>query len=162
MRESDYERASALRAQGWSYRRIAATVGVSTTSVRRWLNPDEAEASRASARAWKDRNREANRARDRSHAASEEVRGTCTACGGLMGIGHREGGVCAGCRAVAHEIRWQRIEAWWAEGLSINAICSRLGCTKGSFGGEMALMRESGRDMPYRYRDTKLQRAGAA
>lgn len=40
-----------------AYKDIAAALGIGTTTVYRWLNPDKAEDDRERARQWKERNR---------------------------------------------------------------------------------------------------------
>jgi hypothetical protein len=58
------QRAADLRAQGLSLRQIGLEMGVTTTTVLRWLDPGYAERSRRLSRASKERNR-----------------GTCEDCG---------------------------------------------------------------------------------
>jgi hypothetical protein len=83
------------------------------------------------------------------------------ACGNLMGVGVKDAGICAACRSEQCEARWQQIEQMWADGRSVLDIAAALGVTKGCLGGEMAQMREAGRALPYRYKNTKRQRDAA-
>jgi hypothetical protein len=68
---------------------------------------------------------------------------------------------CRGCIAADAEVRRDRITAMWEEGMSVLAIAREFGCTRGAITVEMAYIRELGRDLPYRYRNTKRQRAAA-
>lgn len=43
----------------------------------------------------------------------------------------------------------------------MNEIMAAIGTTRGCLAGEMAEMREAGRNLPYRYRNTKRQRQAA-
>lgn len=126
---------------------------------RRNRDPDVAERYRQSSRAWKAAHREQNRARDREYIAREDVRGKCRSCGGPMGVGSRQDGTCFGCIETAKLENWAEIEHRWKAGESFRDIVAALGWTKGRLGGEMDRMRRAGRDLPYRYKGTKRQRA---
>jgi DNA-binding CsgD family transcriptional regulator len=56
-RDEKIANAHQLRKSGKTYPAIAAELGVSKKTVRRWLNPDEADRDRASSRAMKERYR---------------------------------------------------------------------------------------------------------
>lgn len=143
-------RARELREQGATYERIAADLGVGTTTVQRWVKPDFAARQRAASRAWKDAHREQNRERDRLRAADPDQRGRCEACGGLMGVGTRDDGVCDGCRASQAEARRERIAAMWTAGLSLAAIAADLGTSADCTHVEICRMRDDGWSLPYR------------
>lgn len=68
------ERILELRARGWFYWQIAEEMGISTTTVFRVCSPLGAQRGRETSRAWKDRNREANRRRDRLYYRERRLR----------------------------------------------------------------------------------------
>jgi hypothetical protein len=119
---------------------------------RAWRQkPENREREREFSRAWKARNRDRNRARDRARAADPDHRGRCEMCGGLMGAGSRQNGICRDCRVQTRTARARQIEAWWAEGISSSEIALRLGWTKGHLYNEMDRLRREGYRLPYRY-----------
>jgi hypothetical protein len=120
--------------------------------------PEGRERDRVTARRWKANNREHNRARDRAYYAREDKRGTCQTCGNSMGIGIDRDGICQSCRNKAKLVVWADLERRWAAGHTIKQITADLGWTKGHLAVEMARMRDAGRNLPYRYRNTKRQR----
>lgn len=77
---------------------------------------------------------------------------TC-ACGRSM---TRQAQRCTACdraaKAASRDERCRRIEAWWAEGVSMLAISARLGWAKNTLAGEMDWMRHHGYSLPHRYR----------
>ena len=148
-RDEQITEATRLRAEGLPFRQIAERIGVATTTAVRWLNPDYAERSRAISRAWKDRNREANRARD--NVRNRDLRGTCGRCDGPMGIACPEDGTCTSCRSALRHERCLHIVEMWAEGKTYPQICAELGWTKGTLAVEFDRMRGQGYDLPYRY-----------
>ena len=75
------EQAAQLRDQGLNYREIAERVGVSKTTICRWLNPDIDERSRAACRAVKER-----------------YVGECELCGGPTNGCNGPGTAAAVCR----------------------------------------------------------------
>jgi len=64
----------------------------------------------------------------------------------------READRCMDCRREERDARWRLIQAWWAEGLSMNAIVKRLGWTRGTLSSQLNRMRKEGWDVPYRHR----------
>jgi IS30 family transposase len=149
--QSNRDRAVEMRAAGASIQEIADEFGVSKSTACRWVNPRAAEVARQKAREWKDAHREANRARDREERRSLDYRGRCIECGGPMGTSHREDGTCSGCIASRRVARWERIEAMWAEGLSLAEIGAELGWAAKTLSSELTVMRQEGRNVPHRY-----------
>jgi transposase len=136
-----------LRAEGVPYRQVAEEVGVSMSTVVRWLRPDYAERNREMSRRWKDSHREANRARDRDYMKRDKE--PC-ACGKYKFAGTERCGHCEQ-RHQAHRRRLV-IERLWADGLSLREIADRLGMTHGHVNVEIARMRElGGYVVPHRY-----------
>lgn len=67
-------RARQLRFEGLTYREIAERLGVSQRTAYRWLNFEYAERNREQSRAWKARNAEANRKRDREYRRAKRAK----------------------------------------------------------------------------------------
>lgn len=137
-------RAHELRTQHWTYEAIGVELGVSGPTVYRWVVPGAAERDRAMSAAWKAAHLEENRARDRANAAKRCV--PCEDCDGPT-----YGAVCRDCRRARRDARWDQIEAMWADGLSMAVISGSLGMSYEHVGVDMAKMRATGRDLPYRH-----------
>lgn len=114
-------------------------------------DPDTAARDRATSHQWKVRNREANRARDRARAADERRRGRCQDCGGLMGVGRVEDGVCRACQHIVRMARAAEIERMWKRGDEQPMIAREVEMTTGSLRVEMNRLRIEGlADLPLR------------
>lgn len=146
-RNEKIERAKQLRADGLPYREIGERLGVHLHTAFRWLNPDYEEAQRQVARGYKDRNREAMRVYGREYRRTHK--GKCSSCGGEMERQH-DGGVCLACREEEVHRRAEMLERWWAEGLTLKEIASKLGLTVNHVGSELNRLRKKGYNLPYR------------
>lgn len=144
---------------------LMASEGISRQAayerIRRREDSEYVSRERAVSQRWKAEHREENRARDREYVRRLDVRGTCTSCGDPMGIGYDVDGTCSACQTAAKEEKWAELERLWAAGTKFIDVAAAMGWTKGHLSGEFARMREAGRDLPYRYRNTKRQRAAA-
>lgn len=169
---TDRERAVQLRAAGLDYGLIATYLGVSQATVYRWLNPDYEERQRRVSLAWKDRNREANRARDLERGRRPENRGACAnpCCENLRGLNAERNrpadspprvgkngqtyshGYCQECVKAIAAVRRSLGEGAWADGWSNTEFRVIAGMDSGA-------ARARGWDLPYRYKNTKRQRA---
>lgn len=154
MNAAKVEKARQLRETGLSYPNIAAKLGVSKATVRRALRPERAARDRALARAYKARNREALRAYDARRA--REHRGTCTTCGGFMGIGNAEDGTCRGCVSRQHHAVGEKLVRLWGEGKLYPEIMAEMGWTKDHLNVALHTYRAEGFDLPYRYGDERI------
>lgn len=146
-RKQKIAKARRLRAQDKTLAEIADVIGdgISVSTVARWTDDEYAERQRATARAWKERNKKDLAAYDRRY--HQEHKHPCPACGHMLSPTSK-GARCPGCT----EVRRQRIVALWAEGRSMREIEKELGCTHGHLSVEMFRMREQGYDLPHRYR----------
>ena len=106
-------RARSRREQGALLREIAEEMGVSTTTVARWLDP-------AQARRMRERSREAKLAR----------RVPCERCGRPLGY-QRTAGICRGCVLDAAHARMDRVAALYREGLEAPEIAGAVGLAEG-------------------------------
>lgn len=75
-----HNQAEILRRKGWGYRTIGRELGVSATTVRRWLNPD-----------YDQRMKQNNRARKLKYA------GKCVDCGARTSYGENKDNPCLRC-----------------------------------------------------------------
>jgi hypothetical protein len=69
-----------------------------------------------------------------------------------MAKGYPRAGMCRGCRVALKEARWREIQRLWARGRPMSEIAARVGCSENHLGTEMARMRQSDWELPYRYR----------
>jgi DNA-binding CsgD family transcriptional regulator len=150
-RQQKIEKAQLLRVKGLTYQEIGDRLGVHFSTVYKWLNPsktreynkkDEARPGRkAEKKQWYDLNRAA-----------------CPECGSDMGCGStipsRRPARCSTCHffslAERKEARDNKIEQWWAEGLTLVEIAARLDSTVNSIGTSINRLRAAGRPLPYR------------
>jgi DNA-directed RNA polymerase specialized sigma24 family protein len=144
------EQAAQLRTQGLTYAEIATTLSISPRTAFRWLNPDDEARCRKVSLAWKDRNRETNRARDNAYSARLDVRGRCTTCDGPMGIGQKRDGTCDGCIDARARERERRFVDLYNAGLPLSDIAARMGTTRNALGVLAHRLRREGR-IGYRY-----------
>jgi transposase len=112
-RDEPIARARSRREQGALLREIADELGVSTTTVARWLDP-------AQARRMRERSREAKLAR----------RVPCERCGRPLGY-QRTGGVCRGCVLGDAHARMDRVAALYGKGLEAPEIAREVGLAEG-------------------------------
>lgn len=149
---------------GMLHREIADELGVSSSTIERWLNPELAKANAKRANA--------NYAQGKREWEDKNARGTC-ACGALMHVGSKYDGtkqclacfrslkpVTAGDERRAEVLR-DRVELddaifrAWHEGLaageSPKVIAFSLGITQSTLMTHVGLMRRAGRDLPFRH-----------
>lgn len=148
-REEKIAKARELREQGMKPREIALELGVDRSTVWKWANPQQAadirrrdNASRASAkRAWE----------------NEHDRGTCTRCGGAMGVGAVRKGqkLCRPCWLESEHQRMAERYAFvarlWNEGKSHREIAAAMGWECDNAGPLVDAARAAGYDLPYRH-----------
>lgn len=132
-----------LRDEGLHPLEIARRLGVSLTTVRRWLNPDEAARNRAGSYAWKKKNPD---------AARRAGGGTCTTCGGhTSSLRVVE---CQSCRRRKAEDRKRLIVERWSQGASLQDIADELGSSVSAVGVTVYTIREQHPELhdkiPYR------------
>lgn len=101
------------------------------------------------------RRREYKTAWDRGARMDGRYALPCPKCGRRMGSksAHRPHTPqqCRACWEGGARGRYDQIVEWWAEGLSLREIASRLGWTTNTLGTTMARMRAEGYDLPHRY-----------
>jgi hypothetical protein len=99
-----HEDVAELRALGWGARRISAHLGIPSTTVFRWLNPDYE-----------------SRGRERSRRRKQKIVGVCVDCGGetrYAGKNGRQSSLrCAACAA-----RHQRKNRVWTQEAITEAV----------------------------------------
>jgi transposase len=103
-----HARARSLRERGVPHREIAARLGVSRTTVARWLNPAYAE-----------------RDRQRSREAKRRRRRPCERCGCPLSY-ERQDGVCRLCQRGNATCRRARVAELYRSGLEPAAIARQL------------------------------------
>ena len=108
-REDLIARARSRRARGALMRDIAAELGVSTTTIARWLDPTQAE-----------------RMRERSRQAKLARRVPCQRCGQPLGYQRTEG-ICRPCSIGDAHARIDRVAALYGDGLDLPDIARRVG-----------------------------------
>ena len=145
-REALIEQARELRDdERLTHRQIADRLGVAQPTICRWLNPEAAERSRQTSRAWKHDNPEAKAASDRAYLLS----GSYSRCSGPL-TRTSTTGQCAACRSTASRERRQWITTLWGQGLTYAQIAATLGMTRGALRSAVAQMRQAGWDLPPR------------
>jgi transposase len=139
--------AQQMREGGALLREIGEALGVTTSAVSKWLDPEKA-------REW---NRLGNAKRGPAKRAEENrLDGRpCPECGAPRKRGcARRATLCRDCRRrLIHEARVARrgrIGEMWRAGASRRAIAAALQSTPQSIGVEIARMRGDGWDLPYR------------
>lgn len=147
-RRTDAQR---LRAGGATYDEIAEALGVSHATAYSLLNPEYYARHLVTAVAWKDHNREANRARDRDRLTRLRVGKEPCKCG--RAFIEPERAQCGRCDATdrAGALRQQIHDLWHADA-TIPGIAAATGKSKGYITGTIAAMRATGWEMPHRYR----------
>lgn len=142
------ERARELRAQGLSYQKIAAEVGVAWSTAHKRLNPEAAERYNRTGNRSKSRKtkREAQQRQNRQEAR----RGRCQRCGGLMGISVTWDGTCRPCRKIQSHERALVVVEMWARGCSMAEIGTALSWSEETVGAMMRFYRKQGYDLPLR------------
>jgi len=114
----DFELASELRSQGLGWKRLSRATGIPASTLRRHLDQNYAEKSRAACRAYKNRQR-----------------GTCVDCGAettLRKQGDMPSPRCHTC-AVIHSRRFDHdhiVRLRTENGLSQAEIANRVGCAQ--------------------------------
>ena len=102
-------RARSRRAQGALLREIAGELGVSSTTIARWVDPDQAR-----------------RDRERSRQAKLDRRVPCERCGRPLGY-QRPAGVCRQCAIADAHARTERVAELYTDGLDADEIARRVG-----------------------------------
>lgn len=150
-RDAQIKQAERLRAKGLLHREIAEQLGVQTSTVWGWLNPE----------ANKEKIRRSNAKRSpakRQHA--DLKRRNCPQCGEKMGTGTGYPGRteknCKKCQVTNEnaqtKARYEAIQRLWSAGWSLKEIASKLDSTVASISVSMVRMRKEGWNLPYRYR----------
>lgn len=121
-------------------REIAAELGVSTTTVARWLDPSRAQ-----------------RMRERSREAKLARRVPCERCGRPLGY-QRGAGVCRQCSSADAHARIDRVGALYAAGLDAPEIAREVGLAEGYVS---ILLTRLARDGRIRLRHVPRDRASA-
>jgi DNA-directed RNA polymerase specialized sigma24 family protein len=154
-----HEIARRLAAEGWTYKRIGKAMGVATTTVRRWLDPEAQAMDLATSRAYKARHREAMKAYDREWERTHKR--PCPWCDGEVSYGHE---ICQRCVVSIAETKRSVIIGCYEDGWLLREIAAVLGTTIGSLSVEVNRLRKTGR-IGYRYRidpETRLRLPEAA
>lgn len=113
---------------------IADRLGVSETTVRRWLDPNP----------------------DRWRIYDQRRRKfSCTACGAPLHKDAKADAICMACTRAARHERALLIERWWAEGRSVAAIGAEFGWARNRTTAELNVLRKQGYELPNRYRVRK-------
>jgi transposase len=133
------ERAAALYADGFGCARIAKELGVSKSTIQRWVIPGEKERDRARALKWKDDNRARNRERDRKFRLRTEMP------------------YDRFLRKFRHQRRRALVERLWAEGLTAREIGEELGQKPVN----TSVLRTLGYDLPHRRTPEQIARITA-
>lgn len=147
-RDEKITEAQRLRVEGLTNPQIARLLGVTTSTVWKWLNPERA----------RELHRRDNAARNAAKRAWEREydRKPCP-CGAPRGSGkHRRNpnGLCRDCwmevAAVGRAMREERIAEMWAQGLKLREIADALDSTLASIASTVSQMRKRGWDLPRR------------
>lgn len=134
--------------EGESYEAIAASQGVSTTTLRKWRDPRVAAAYAASRTGWT--SSEVGRAsqRRRDHARLDVQRDGCVRCGQPRGAGSarkKRPGLCATCRCRAAAERDEQLMALDAAKTPLREIAEQLGMTYGAVRTNLSRLRSAAR-----------------
>ena len=115
-------------------------------------DPAGAARERETSRAWKDRNREADRARNRAYrkAKVREGKNPCDCGRAFIDPGIEHCGICA--NEMHAQALYSEIHRMWRDGATIDQIADAIGKSKGYVAGTISRMRAMGWDLPYRYR----------
>lgn len=113
-------------------------------------NPEAAERDRRGSRDWKERHRDANRARDREYSRAR--RKPCPrGCGGICKI---DSDRCIACARADAEERRGRIIAMYEAGVPLAEMAVLIGSTVPSIGVDLDRLRKAGR-VGRRYRKSE-------
>lgn len=135
-------RARSLRARGLTQRAIADTLGVSRTTVARWLSPAYAE-----------------RDRRRSREAKRRRRAPCERCAQLLSY-DRDDGICRACRRRDAADRHERVTHLYRDGASAPQIARLVGLAPGYVRTLLGELAHAGAVQPrFAYRDRASVRA---
>jgi transposase len=136
-----------LQSEGLGCPRIGTILGVSRSTVYKWLHPEKVRADNA-------KRHEVKLAWQRAQDRSEQGRARCSECGGLAGVGSARHGptTCAECRGYAAALKGVRVERLWNEGKTFPEICAEMGWTSGMLSRMIDQYRADGYDLPYRYK----------
>lgn len=136
------EEAQRLRERGLSYPQIAAQMGVGIATAHRWVNHEQYERDRGTSRDWKSRNRDHKLAYDREYDRTH--RATCAQCGAPRSR-RVNADLCAQCVAERAQQRANRIVELYEQGVSLAAIASEFGCSRGTISVDLDRLRKNGR-----------------
>lgn len=143
--------ARALRSEGLSHAKIAARLGVSKSTVFRWLDANRAERDRAASRAAKARRSKAELAAyDRAYAEAHRRR--CVQCVERRMDRRTRGELCIACIELRTIEKRTAIHRMWNDGRSLREIASEFSISIGRISAEIRAMRLAGWDLPYRYK----------
>ena len=146
--------AQRLRADGKVWQEIAASLGVSVSTTRRWVIPGENAHHLKTALAWKERNRDANRTRDRAYCQANGY-DQCPRCGERK---VKKASHCQTCRSWDHHAFASEFARLWRNGLTIKELARHFGKSMGMAARLTFVLRQEGYDLPYRY-DEKHRKA---
>lgn len=176
-REQKIERTRELRAEGLTYREIGERLGLTTRIARYYakvakvydrkcatcgepFEPEHGKELTCSPECWRVAEDARKRAWDRAHPKAHKTE--CPQCGGEMERATaRRSGICQACHEDEVDRRARQIERWWAEGLLLKEIASRLGWSLGHIAQEFDRLRAKGYNLPHRYRVSNGKRVAA-
>lgn len=124
---SQLERARLLRARGLSRRQVAEQLGVSVTTLARWLDPSYA-----------------SRERERSREAKRRRRRPCGRCAAPLSY-DRSGGLCRSCQHQDALARHEQVARLYQSGLQFGQVAQRTGLSEGHVRAVLARLAIAGR-----------------
>lgn len=136
------EKAAAWAQKGLTFGAIAARLGVSTTTVRRWLVPEYAAYCKEATKAYRQANPDKRKRWDTVPCPS------CRKSRVERGVRH-----CRRCEREARDGRWSEIRQLWNEAnLTVKGIALKTGRTEQAVQQDVTRMRKAGHKLKPRTR----------